>query len=499
MQVSFFKSLRVHILVFVFSFLIVVLTLFTANTLAEFEKANKASIEHEGLLLSNILEAGIANLAIKKDIASMQSYIDRIVALREQNDIEINVMFPVGEKSEIVASNDRGNIESTDEEEHKAMLEALKLRRPILVVDKTSNDIDPDDNPDSILDRSHIDYYIKPGYRFISIITPLIVNQQKLGAINVQLSLGSLDIAIRALYISTLLGMCVGLIVLATAISIFLNMKLFQPLARLASNIYNFGVGRLAHNPSFNSDSNRQDEIGVINTEFSGMVARIRKAEADNQAYLGEIEHQKTEVEKLLLNILPQSIIERLHTGQTMIADAHSEATVLFADLVGFTQYAANHSPEQVVIALNEIYFRFDNIALEHGVEKIKTIGDSYMGVSGVPVAHTNHAQRAARTALGMIEIIREMNKQGICDFQLRIGLHSGPVVAGVIGKHKFSYDVWGDTVNIAKRYESYSEPGCIHISSAVAAALSSSFKIESRGEITIRDVGKVESFFLVD
>ena len=494
MKVPFFHSLRVRILAIVFIFLATVLTIFTANTLAEFEKTSKASIEHEGMLLSNMLEAGIADMAHKKDIAGMQAYIDRVVALRAQNDIEINVIFPVGEKSEIVASNDRGNIEETDKEEHEGMMVALKLHRPILWIDTTSDEIEPDDDPNSRFDPSHIDYYIKPGYRFMSLMTPLIVKGQELGSINVQLSLGTLDLILRSLYIRILVTMCAGLFVLATGITIYLNMALFRPLGTLAKNIYNFGFGSLA---ALSFDSKRQDEIGVITLEFSNMVGRIRKAEAANQAYLEEIENQKDEVEKLLRNILPGSIIERLHTGETMIADAHKSATVLFADLVGFTQYAARHSPEQVVKVLNEVFFRFDNLAQEHGVEKIKTIGDAYMGVSGVPLSFPDHAVRAARMALSMVDAIRDMNNEGICDFRIRIGLHAGPAVAGVIGKHKFSYDVWGDTVNIAKRYESASEPGRIHLSSAVAGALPAAFEIESRGQTTIKDVGTVESFFL--
>ena len=494
MKVSYFNSLRVRILVIVFVFLAVVLMLFTANTITEFEKTSKANIGHEGMLLSNMLEAVIADLAFKKDIPGIQAYIDRVVALRAQNDIEINVIFPAGEKSEIVASNDRGNIEETDSEEHQAMLESLKFRRPVLLIDTTSIQLDPDDDPNSRSDPTHIDYYIKPGHRFMSIMTPLIVKQQNLGSINVQLSLGSLDMAIRALYSRILITMSAGLLVLATGISLYLNKKLFSPLLQLAANIFDFGAGRLA---SVSFDSQRRDEIGVINSEFASMVTRIRDAEAANQVYLQEIERQKDEVEKLLLNILPPSVIERLHTNETMIADAHNGATVLFADLVGFTQYAALHSPEQVVKVLNEVFFRFDNLAQEHGVEKIKTIGDAYMGVAGVPLSCPDHAERAARTALGMVDAIRDMNKEGICDFRIRIGLHAGALVAGVIGKHKFSYDVWGDTVNIAKRYESASEPGRIHISSAVASALSASFETESRGHIAIKDVGMVESFFL--
>ena len=428
LKVPFFQSLRVRIITIVISFLVIVPILFTAYLINEFDAASEANIMHEGILLSNTLEGVIGDYAYQKDIPSIQAYIDRVVALREKNDIEINVIFPRGEKSEIVASNDRSNIEETDKEEHFAMLEALKRRHPILEINFNAPDLDPDDNPVARFDPTHIDYYIKPGSRVMSITTPLIVREHKLGSMNVQLSLGGLDLVKKTLYSKILLSLCAFLLLLTAGSSIFLNRSVFRPLHALASKMYDFGLGKL---DALSFDTSRRDEIGTLNAEFSTMVGRIQKAEANNKAYLEEIEYQKDEVEKLLLNILPRSIIERLHTGEEMIADGYERTTVLFADLVGFTSFASRKTPEEVVTVLNEVFYRFDNLAHVHGVEKIKTIGDAYMGVAGVPLPYGDHAERAASMALGMVDAIRDMNQEGICDFRIRIGLHTGPAVAG--------------------------------------------------------------------
>lgn len=487
--VSFFHSLRFRILGMVIGLVVFVLFLFTSFTLREFEKANKANIEHEGLLLSHMMESAIHDLALNKNIEGMQSFIDRLVGQRDKNDIEINVLFSKGESSDIVASNDPGNIEESDEEEHDAMIQVLKTRKPIMEIDVTDGDLDPDDDPSTFTNPNHIDYFISPGYRYMSLTTPLAPKDQELGSINVVLSLSSLDRIMRSAYTHVATMLAAGMLILAGGISLYLNGQLFSPLRKLAHNIYQFGVGE----PMEDLARNKRDEIGVINREFTHMVARIRKAEAENEAYLEEIEHQKEQVESLLLNILPRSVVERIHTGEEMIADAHQEVTVLFADLAGFTKFANRNTPQAVVETLNRIFFRFDELALQHGVEKIKTIGDAYMAVAGVPVSCADHAERAARMALGMLEAMEEIDS----GLRLRIGLHTGPVVAGVLGKHKFSYDVWGDTVNVASRYESAGEPGFIHVSFELAEILNKKFKLESRGIRDIKDIGKVESFFL--
>lgn len=489
MGVPFFRSIRFRILGIVIGLVIFVLFVFTTFTLKEFENANKASIEHEGLLLSDTMESAIHDLASKRDIKGMQSFINRLVGQRAQNDIEINVLFNDGEESEIVASNDPGNLEETDKEEHEAMMQALKSGKPILEVGLTDGDLDPDDDPTTISNPNHVDYFIAPGYHYMSLMTPLTPNDEELGSINVVLSLSSLDKIMQAAYTNVAALLLAGMLILAGGITAYLNLELFRPLRKLAQNIYQFGIGGNLEELS----GNRRDEIGVINREFSHMVERIRKAEAENEAYLEEIENQKEQVENLLLNILPDSVVERIHAGEKMIADGHEHVTVLFADLAGFTKFANKNSPEKVVDTLNRIFFRFDEIALRHGVEKIKTIGDAYMAVAGVPVACPDHTQRTARMALDMIAAMKEID----CELMLRIGMHTGPVVAGVLGKHKFSYDVWGDTVNIANRYESAGKPGRIHISPQLADMLKSDFHLESRGLQEIRDVGTVESYFL--
>jgi adenylate cyclase len=201
----------------------------------------------------------------------------------------------------------------------------------------------------------------------------------------------------------------------------------------------------------------------------------------------------------VVAGVLPAKIVDRIKDGEHMIADAHSDITVLFADLVGFTAYAARNKPEEVVTALNEVFRLFDALAMTCGIEKIKTIGDAYMAVAGLPEPCDDHVERAARMALGMRAALAEVNRKNDLDFRLRIGLHSGPAVAGVIGTHKFAYDVWGDTVNTASRFESAGESGRIHISAAVADRLPEAFTVTGRGRIEIRDLGRVKAFFLED
>jgi adenylate cyclase len=208
-------------------------------------------------------------------------------------------------------------------------------------------------------------------------------------------------------------------------------------------------------------------------------------------------EHERQRSEKLLLNILPAAIAARLKDGPATISDSFAAVTVLFADLVGFTTLSAKLSTEQLIVLLNEIFSSFDALAEQHGLEKIKTIGDAYMVVGGIPEARADHALAVARMALAMREAIaaRPLGPEGKLD--LRIGIHSGPVVAGVIGTRKFSYDLWGDTVNTASRMESHSEPGRIQVSGATFALLESRFSFEERGEIQVKGKGAMRTYFL--
>jgi len=205
-------------------------------------------------------------------------------------------------------------------------------------------------------------------------------------------------------------------------------------------------------------------------------------------------EYQRSE--GLLLNILPEEIAGRLKQKKRIIADSYSSVTILFADLVGFTDMAAKLPPEMLVEQLNRLYQEYDGLLEKYDVEKIKTLGDAYMIAGGLPMERNDHMQIVARLALDMLALVK---KQEIADreLNLRIGFHSGPVVAGVIGNRKFSYDVWGDTVNIASRLESTGVPGRIQVSESCHGVLKDMFHLEERGEIDIKGVGKMRTYFL--
>ena len=215
------------------------------------------------------------------------------------------------------------------------------------------------------------------------------------------------------------------------------------------------------------------------------------------QAYLKEIRIEREKSERLLLNILPAPIAERLKTGSSTIADRFAEATVLFSDLVGFTKISARVTAEELVSRLNELFQAFDSLAEVHGVEKIKTIGDAYMVAGGLPIPQPDHAERIANMALGMLGAIEEYNARAEEPFEIRIGIHTGPVVAGVIGSAKFAYDLWGDTVNTASRMESNSLPGRIHVSEATHDLLRARYRLESRGTIEVKGKGEMKTYFL--
>jgi len=197
---------------------------------------------------------------------------------------------------------------------------------------------------------------------------------------------------------------------------------------------------------------------------------------------------------------LPKPIAERLKQGESIIADSFSDVTVLFADIVGFTRLSAHASPKDLVIALNEIFSKLDRLAEQHGLEKIKTLGDAYMVVGGLPTPRPDHAEAVAEMAL---DIQREITpsfktEKGDRSLRMRIGIHSGPVVAGVIGTKKFSYDLWGDTVNIASRMESQGLGGRIQVTAATHERLRDKYLFEERGMIQVKGKGEMMTYFLL-
>jgi class 3 adenylate cyclase len=235
----------------------------------------------------------------------------------------------------------------------------------------------------------------------------------------------------------------------------------------------------------------------LLRARINACLERMRWRERE-QRYLAELKVEKEKSEALLRNILPAPIVKRLSAGEKTIADGFPEVSILFADLVGFTPVAARMAPERLVDRLNDIVTAFDELALRLGVEKIKTIGDAYMAVSGLPEPRADHADTIARFAVAMIEALEANNQvDGVPCFQLRVGIHTGPVVAGIIGHHKFIYDVWGDTVNVASRLESSSSPGRIHVSDATRRALADRYRFESRGLVDLKGRGPTQTYFL--
>ncbi|WP_293352553.1 MULTISPECIES: adenylate/guanylate cyclase domain-containing protein [unclassified Microcoleus] len=207
------------------------------------------------------------------------------------------------------------------------------------------------------------------------------------------------------------------------------------------------------------------------------------------------LEQEKSD--RLLLNVLPKPIAERLKQDQSIIADTFAEVTVLFADIVGFTQISAQISPPELVSLLNDIFSTFDRLAQKHGLEKIKTIGDAYMVVGGLPMPRSDHAEAIAQMALDMQQAIIDFSNTNNQDFSIRIGINSGPVVAGVIGIKKFIYDLWGDTVNTASRMESHGLPGQIQVTSATYERLQDKYLLESRGTIEVKGKGEMNTYFI--
>lgn len=224
----------------------------------------------------------------------------------------------------------------------------------------------------------------------------------------------------------------------------------------------------------------------------------------------GEIEKQKKIIEagkaqsdKLLLNILPDEIAEELKRFGRSYARKHEQVSVLFADIVGFTTIAEMLSAEKLVTLLDEVFRAFDNIVEKHDIEKVKTIGDAYMCACGLPLADNENAAKAVKVAQDMQQFMKgfglSLRIQNLPDFQIRVGVHTGPLVAGVVGIRKFAYDIWGDTVNLASQMEQHSLPGKINISGDTYALVKDRFVCTHRGKIAAKSKGEVDMYFVED
>lgn len=214
--------------------------------------------------------------------------------------------------------------------------------------------------------------------------------------------------------------------------------------------------------------------------------------------YLIQLKEAKKKSDDLLLNIVPSAIAERLKSGEQIIVERFPSITAIFIDIVNFSNLSDKLTPSELIEMLNTIFSTMDELTDQFGLEKIKTIGDCYMAVAGAPTHNQLHAERVAHFACSVLEKIREMNKGSHLPLQIRIGIHSGSVVAGVIGKKKFAYDLWGKTINLASRMESHGEPDRIHVSEATYQLLKDRFVFEKRGTILVKGVGEMPTYFLI-
>ena len=281
-----------------------------------------------------------------------------------------------------------------------------------------------------------------------------------------------------------LVGGLALLVVAATAA--WLSRTLLGPLRELTAGVKRFAAGDYAASVPVRT----RDEIGELCSAFNGMVEDLHEKSV-------LIENKNRENEQLLLNVLPAPIANRLRGGEEAIADGFAEVTVAFADLVGFTALTSDMPPHDVVTFLNGLFTRFDVAANDLGIEKIKTVGDAYMAVCGLPVPVANHAERMVRMAIRMVHITREHAMEHNMSMKLRVGVNSGPVVAGVIGKSKYIYDLWGDTVNLASRMESGGIPDSVQVTRPVYEQLKDQFVFEPRGAIEVKGKGQVEAWVL--
>jgi class 3 adenylate cyclase len=213
---------------------------------------------------------------------------------------------------------------------------------------------------------------------------------------------------------------------------------------------------------------------------------------------LAALRSEQDKAENLLLNILPKSIAEKLKADTATIADQFDAASILFADVVDFTPFSESLTAAEVVGVLDHLFSHFDELAEHYGLEKIKTIGDAYMVAAGVPTPRSDHARAMALMALDMRQAMRSSEDIGRLGLDLRIGINSGPVVAGVIGRKRFLYDLWGDAVNTASRMESHGTPGQIQVTRTTYELLKGEFVLEPRGTVTVKGKGEMETWYLV-
>lgn len=307
---------------------------------------------------------------------------------------------------------------------------------------------------------------------------------------------------IHSIATKLVLAQIVIILVVVGLFPFFIRGILLTPMNRLLNGVIAVSRGRYGHR----IESSRSDELGVISRHFDQMAEIIEAAttrlEDTVKQRTAQLTQEKKKSDQLLLNILPRQVAEELkETGRAQPRRIEA-ATVLFTDFVGFTRVSENLMPEQVVDELDKCFSYFDQVVEKYRLEKLKTIGDSYMCAGGVPVPNQTHAIDCCLAALEIQSFMNQMkeikSQQGFEYWELRLGIHSGPLVAGVVGHKKFAYDIWGDTVNTASRLESTGTPGKINISAATQELLAEFFECEYRGKIEAKHKGHIDMYYLL-
>ena len=344
------------------------------------------------------------------------------------------------------------------------------------------------------------------GVRSISAYVPLTdghgaplrdAHQRCLGILGVDMTDASMRAALDAAG-NLALKISIAVVGLALVVSIVMGTVLTRSVLALSTTVQRFADKDFAARTRIAS----KDEIGQLGASFNAMAETIQihseRLEDLVRQRTRELTEEKQTSERLLLNVLPGPIAERLKTGENLIVDRFDAVSVLFADIVGFTLLSARTSPEALVTMLNEVFSTFDRLAEQHGLEKIKTIGDAYMVVAGLPQPIADHATAITHMALDMIASVEAYAVRHATPLTIRVGIHTGSVVAGVIGTKKFIYDLWGDTVNTASRMESLSLPGRIQVSEDTHRLIAADFELEPRPPIEVKGKGTMQTYLVV-
>jgi class 3 adenylate cyclase len=289
------------------------------------------------------------------------------------------------------------------------------------------------------------------------------------------------------------LGTSAAAVLVAAWMLIVQRRRVLAPLARVQASAVAVSGG------DFNCpiEHKSTDEMGQLVGTFNEMLKSTRESIGALQQSNDELKAEKERSEQLLLNILPAAIADRMHSGETSIADEFPSVTVLFADLVGFTSLTEHLGPHEIVRVLGEVFALFDAKLERHGIEKIKTIGDCYMAVGGAPEATADHARRTADFALGIRNDFRKWSEENSLNLRIRIGMHSGTAIAGIVGTQRFVYDIWGDVVNVASRMETTSRPGEIQVSEPTYVQLRDLFDFDEVGTVEIKGKGPMRTWIL--